>query len=46
PYLASVSPISKDIGEGIMEVELLQWFVQPGDRIRQFDKLCEVQSDK
>lgn len=29
-----------------MEVEILQWFVRPGDRVRQFDKLCEVQSDK
>jgi 2-oxoisovalerate dehydrogenase E2 component (dihydrolipoyl transacylase) len=27
-------------------VELLQWFVRPGDHIRQFDKVCEVQSDK
>lgn len=29
-----------------MEVEVLQWFVRPGDRVSQFDKLCEVQSDK
>lgn len=29
-----------------MEVEVLQWFVGPGDRVSQFDKLCEVQSDK
>ncbi len=35
-----------DIGEGIAEVELLQWFVSPGDRISQFDRVCEVQSDK
>jgi len=35
-----------DIGEGIAEVELIQWYVGPGDSIRQFDKVCEVQSDK
>lgn len=29
-----------------MEVEVLQWFVAPGDHVSQFDKLCEVQSDK
>ena len=38
--------IYADIGEGIMEVEVLRWFVAPGDHVRQFDKLCEVQSDK
>ena len=35
-----------DIGEGIAEVELLQWFVTPGDKLNQFDRVCEVQSDK
>lgn len=35
-----------DIGEGITECQLIQWFIQPGARVEQFDKLCEVQSDK
>ncbi|KAJ3104562.1 hypothetical protein HDU97_009074 [Phlyctochytrium planicorne] len=35
-----------DIGEGITECEVIQWFVKPGDRIEQFTRICEVQSDK
>ncbi|KAE9986601.1 hypothetical protein EG328_005210 [Venturia inaequalis] len=40
PYLLA------DIGEGITECQIIQWFVQPGARVAQFDKICEVQSDK
>ena len=35
-----------DIGEGIAEVELLQWYIAPGSRVSQFDRVCQVQSDK
>lgn len=35
-----------DIGEGIAECEVLKWFIKEGDAIKQFDKVCEVQSDK
>lgn len=33
-------------GEGIAECELLKWFVEEGDHVEEFQRLCEVQSDK
>ncbi|KAK7248567.1 dihydrolipoamide acetyltransferase [Aureococcus anophagefferens] len=35
-----------DIGEGISEVELLEWHVAPGEPVEQFQAVCTVQSDK
>ncbi len=35
-----------DIGEGIAEVELVAWHVQPGDRVAEDQVLAEVMTDK
>eukprot|EP00842_Homolaphlyctis_polyrhiza_P005892 jgi/Hompol1/6303/HPOL_004946-RA len=44
--LKTVQFMLADIGEGITECELIQWFVKEGDTVEQFSKVCEVQSDK
>lgn len=45
--LFAVKPfVLADIGEGIKECEVIQWFVEPGAEVEQFDLICEVQSDK
>ncbi|RIA92968.1 2-oxoacid dehydrogenases acyltransferase-domain-containing protein [Glomus cerebriforme] len=46
PNNAVISFLLADIGEGITECEVVQWFIQPGDSVSEFDKICEVQSDK
>ncbi|KAI0482801.1 2-oxoacid dehydrogenases acyltransferase-domain-containing protein [Xylariaceae sp. FL0804] len=45
--LRAVKPVLlADIGEGIVECEIIQWFVEPEARVEEFSPLCEVQSDK
>ncbi|RLL45189.1 2-oxo acid dehydrogenase subunit E2 [Oceanobacillus piezotolerans] len=35
-----------DIGEGIAEGEIVKWFFNEGDEVKEDDVLCEVQNDK
>lgn len=38
--------VLSDIGEGVKEVQIIQWFVEEGAAIEEWAPLCEVQSDK
>ncbi|RKO99516.1 hypothetical protein CXG81DRAFT_14379 [Caulochytrium protostelioides] len=47
PSRAPLTPFMlADIGEGVTECEVIQWFVKEGDPVEEFGKICEVQSDK
>ncbi len=35
-----------DVGEGLVEAEILQWFVKEGDVVKVDDSLVEIQNDK
>src|SRR5512140_3530189 len=35
-----------DIGEGIAEVELVEWYVKPGDTVVEDEVLADVMTDK
>ncbi|HET9452408.1 MAG TPA: dihydrolipoamide acetyltransferase family protein [Aggregicoccus sp.] len=35
-----------DLGEGVMEGEIVKWNVKPGDMVKEDDVLCEVMTDK
>ena len=35
-----------DLGEGIAEVEVVAWHVQPGDTVREDQVLADVMTDK
>ena len=36
----------RELEKGIVECEIIQWFIEPGARVEEFSPLCEVQSDK
>ncbi|RJE21322.1 2-oxo acid dehydrogenases acyltransferase [Aspergillus sclerotialis] len=47
PFLWGIrSQVLQDVGEGIMEVQIIQWYVEEGGHIEEWKPLCQYQSDK
>ncbi|RIV23229.1 2-oxo acid dehydrogenase subunit E2 [Alicyclobacillaceae bacterium I2511] len=44
--MASLKFQLPDVGEGIHEAEIVNWLVQEGERVLEFDPMVEVQTDK
>ncbi|KAL1877761.1 hypothetical protein Plec18167_004730 [Paecilomyces lecythidis] len=40
------SQVLKDVGEGIMEIQIIQWYVEEGAHVEEWKPLCQYQSDK
>ncbi|KAI9371466.1 2-oxoacid dehydrogenases acyltransferase-domain-containing protein [Aspergillus egyptiacus] len=40
------SQVLRDVGEGITEVQIIQWYVEEGARVEEWKPLCQYQSDK
>ncbi|WP_420087699.1 biotin/lipoyl-containing protein, partial [Nocardiopsis composta] len=35
-----------DVGEGLVDAEILQWYVKPGDRVEVNQMICEIETAK
>ena len=35
-----------DLGEGLVEAEIAEWMVKPGDLVQEEDEICAVMTDK
>ncbi|RAL00990.1 putative 2-oxo acid dehydrogenases acyltransferase [Aspergillus ibericus CBS 121593] len=46
PLWGTKSQVLKDVGEGITEVQIIQWYVEEGAYIEEWKPLCQYQSDK
>lgn len=46
PSWAIKPQVLKDVGEGITEIQIIQWYAQEGAHIEEWKPLCQYQSDK